>query len=79
MSKILKRPMFRKGGEVMEGIMTGIQPRSNYQNAGLARRFESYRDLLQSVAPTTTGVDPVAKFLISGGLRGLSQTGGGGT
>jgi len=28
MSRILKRPMFRKGGEVMEGIMTGI--RNNY-------------------------------------------------
>ena len=79
MSKILKRPMFRRGGEVDGGIMTGIQTRSNNQNAGLAGRFESYRDLLQSVAPTTTGVDPVAKFLISGGLRGLSQTGGGGT
>ena len=25
MSRILKRPMFRKGGEVMEGIMTGIK------------------------------------------------------
>ena len=26
MSRILKRPMFRKGGEVMEGVMTNIVP-----------------------------------------------------
>ena len=32
MSRILKRPMFRKGGEVMSGIMTGIKPRQNFQD-----------------------------------------------
>ena len=37
MSRILKRPMFRKGGEVMEGIMTGIKPRQNYS---LGQRVE---------------------------------------
>ena len=30
MSKILKRPMFRKGGNVMEGVMTGIVDRENH-------------------------------------------------
>ena len=30
MSRTLKRPMFRKGGEVMEGIMTGIKPRKMF-------------------------------------------------
>ena len=39
MSRILKRPMFRKGGEVMEGIMTGIKPRQNYN---LGKRVEDY-------------------------------------
>ena len=34
MSRILKRPMFRKGGEVMEGIMTGIKPREMFQDKG---------------------------------------------
>lgn len=79
MSKILKRPMFRRGGEVMTGIMSGIQPRSNYAEAGLAKRFGEYKDILQSVAPVSSGFDPVAKFLITGGLKGLSQTGGGST
>ena len=37
MSKIFKRPMFRKGGSTngMTGIMSGIQDRQNYQEAGL--------------------------------------------
>ena len=30
MSRNLKRLMFRKGGEVMEGIMTGIKPRKMF-------------------------------------------------
>ena len=30
MSRILKRPMFRKGGSVNEGIMHGIVDRKGY-------------------------------------------------
>jgi hypothetical protein len=73
MSRILKRPMFRRGGEVGGGIMTGI--RQNFAEAGSARDklLEAY------AAYPVQSVDPVAKLLISGGLRGLSQTGGGGT
>ena len=44
MSRILKRPMFRKGGEVMEGIMTGIKPRQNYN---LGKRVEEYQGVLK--------------------------------
>jgi len=32
MSKVFRRPMFRKGGNVGEGIMTGIVDRENYAN-----------------------------------------------
>ena len=35
MSRTLKRPMFRKGGEVMEGIMTGIKPREMFSEKGV--------------------------------------------
>ena len=73
MSRILKRPMFRRGGEVGGGIMTGI--RQNFSEAGSAKE----RLLSEYAAYPVQSVDPVAKFLISGGLRGLSQTGGGGT
>lgn len=116
MSRILKRPMFRKGGEVMEGIMTGIKPRTNLANAGFLpeinpeiggssdRKMEQdyvelmnspnnpsttpnmptnmsvedrYREIYSGMAPSKDEI--LTKLLISGGLRGMSQTGGGGT
>ena len=35
MSRTLKRPMFRKGGNVGVGIMSGITDRTNYENGGI--------------------------------------------
>jgi hypothetical protein len=72
MSKIFKRPMFRRGGEVGGGIMTGI--RQNYEVGGTAKErlmkaFEEYPD---------KGVDPLSQFLIQGGLNLMSQTPRGG-
>ena len=75
MSKIFRRPMFRKGGNVGEGIMTGIVDRGNYEVGGSAS--ERLMKVMQDYPVQT--VDPIAQFLIQGGLRGLSQTGGGGT
>ena len=34
MNRIMKRPMFRKGGSAGEGITSGLAPRQNYQEAG---------------------------------------------
>jgi hypothetical protein len=64
MSRILKRPMFRKGGEVMEGIMTGIKPRQNY---ALGERVEEYQNVLKSSMGQPVGGDPLARFLIETG------------
>ena len=57
MSKVFKRPMFRKGGNVGNGIMTGI--RDNFAEAGSARAR------LEKVAADypSTAVDPLAQFL----------------
>jgi len=94
MSKILKRPMFRKGGEAGGGIMSGINTRSNYQEAGtvydktkfagnpevlsnMEMATELFRPLYQEMAPTKDEI--LAKLLISGGLAGMSSTGGGST
>src|SRR5210317_279048 len=74
MSKVFRRPMFRKGGEVGGGIMTGI--RSNFQE-GTPPPSERITAALKEFQEPA--FDPVAQLLIQGGLRGLSQTGGGGT
>ena len=85
MSRTLKRPMFRKGGEVMEGIMTGIKPRENYENGSIDPSVQKSIDMARSVYdPIYSGMAPtkdeiLTKLLITGGLRGMSQTGGGGT
>ena len=83
MSRIFKRPMFRKGGPTnnMNGIMSGIVDRENHsisdpQGVGassardrLLARFDEYPD---------KSIDPLSQFLISGGLNLMSQrpTGG---
>jgi len=63
--------MFRKGGEVGGGIMTGVM-RENYENGTTAER-------LMKIAGQPAGFDPLTQFLIQGGLSLASQpaTGGG--
>ena len=75
MSKIFKRPMFRKGGEVGGGIMTGVSDRENFEVGGSAtdRLMQVMKDY------PVQSVDPVAQLLIQGGLSGFSETGGGST
>ena len=70
--KTLKRPMFRRGGEVGGGITSGM--RSNFSNGTNREQFE---EIMKKYS--TPAVDPVAQLLIQGGLRGLSETGGGNT
>ncbi len=70
--KTLRRPMFRRGGEVDGGITSGM--RSNFKDGSYRERFDK---IMQDYA--APAVDPVGQLLIQGGLRGLSETGGGGT
>jgi hypothetical protein len=81
MSRVFRRPMFRKGGNVGEGIMTGIVDRENHEASDpggvgasstrerLLSRFDEYPD---------KSIDPLTQFLITGGLNLMSQrpTGG---
>ncbi len=45
--KTLKRPMFRKGGEVGGGIMTGVM-RENYQEGTPSAR-QRYQEIVQNM------------------------------
>jgi len=40
MTRVLKRPMFRLGGNTDQGIMSGVVPRQGYDNGGVTRRKE---------------------------------------
>ena len=50
MSKILKRPMFRKGGKVEEGVMSLAAPRNNYQEGGAVTMEQLLEKLIQQTA-----------------------------
>ena len=77
MSRILKRPMFRKGGEVMEGIMTGIKPRQNYS---LGHRVENYKNVMRAAtAGPSTGPDALTRFLLESGEKLIRGESAGGT
>ena len=80
MSRILKRPMFRKGGSTNEGIMTGLVDRKGYQQGTtwdeVVKKYphaqEAY-DLMSTIdKPRDTSM---YEMLIGGGLN---LVGGGG-
>jgi len=91
MSKILKRPMFRKGGSVNNGIMSMTNSRSNYENGGISEdlmqkypelgsQYKKYYELYGDVAQrdeAATKKDILSNLLIRGGLGLVSGEGAG--
>ena len=61
MSRILKRPMFRRGGSTNTGIMSGLVDRKNYQEDGFvttvgqkaSRLIPEFETLLEKYTPET--------------------------
>jgi hypothetical protein len=73
MSKILKRPMFRKGGPAMTGIMSGIKPRQNY---ALGEDVQGYRDEFMEAygsVPQSGVFDPISQLLIGFGQQAITK------
>ena len=72
--RTLRRPMFRKGGEVGGGIMTGVM-RENYDD-GTPRPSERITKVLEQFSEPA--FDPVSQLLIQGGMNTMSTAGQGG-
>tara|TARA_Y100001937_G_scaffold6044_1_gene8039 strand:+ start:374 stop:1267 length:894 start_codon:yes stop_codon:yes gene_type:complete len=86
MSRILKRPMFRKGGEVMEGIMTGIKPRKMFSLGALSAAdqeivsdVERKMKLINAVGGGSPLSDPLTQFLLTAGPDLVAGKAAGGT
>ena len=50
MARVLRRPMFRLGGNTDQGIMSGVVPRQRYQNGELAENYEEKLKMLRSIS-----------------------------
>jgi len=72
--KTLRRPMFRKGGNVGTGVMTGIVDRGNYQFGNRVQE-EDITDYIKLVrgGGQDMSSDPVTDFLLQFGPNLLSQ------
>lgn len=88
MSKILKRPMFRKGGNVGNGIMTGIVDRENHAVNPLVGDLKQIIPTTEEMAafraaapkrPETEykSFDPLTRFLLTFGPAYATETRGG--
>ena len=90
MSRIFKRPMFRKGGPINDGIMTGIVDRENHAVSDpdgvggptediLASKVQNKLDLIEAVTGKGTGLDdPLTSFLLQYGPALATQRPSGG-
>ena len=75
--KIFRRPMFRKGGEAMTGIMENISPRQNYAEQGNVYD-EAEKIITERLGPVQKG-DPLTDFLLTYGPSLASSALPGGT
>ena len=73
MTRVLKRPMFRMGGNTNQGIMSGVVPRLGYsEGKTFEERMQERRALEQKYAPKR-GRSDLSSFLIDFGLDVASR------
>jgi len=82
--RTFKRPMFRKGGNVGDGIMTGIVDRTQAQNGytglenldiGTPKTQEQFIEEIRAGAGDYGGMDPLTSFLLTAGPSVAGATG----
>ena len=73
-NRVLKRPMFRRGGMANQGIMTGLEDRSGYQEGGdVVEDSRTFFEKMIGVPPENMTREEADKFLFGGGLKGDTQ------
>jgi len=79
MSNTFRRPMFRRGGEVMTGIMNNVTPRVN-RGVGSPESFVTdYTEQLREAAGPYSGVDPLTAWLLRAGPKMMNEPKRGGS
>ena len=76
MTRVLRRPMFRMGGNTDQGIMSGVVPRPGYQYGELVKQLPELQKIAKEYAYKPKSYTP-AQGLIDFGLNVASAPGGG--
>jgi len=76
MTRVLRRPMFRLGGNTDQGIMSGVVPRQGYKMPGLVEQLPELQKIAEQYAYKPRSYTP-AQGLIDFGLNIASAPGGG--
>ena len=79
MSNTFRRPMFRRGGEAMTGIMSSVTPRVNHKIGTPGEYVTDYTDQLRDAAGPYGGVDPLTAWLLRAGPAMMNEPKRGGT
>ena len=70
MPRVLRRPMFRLGGNTDQGIMSGVAPRQGYaEPAGMVEKLQTQKSIIDALAPRPPRRDSSMRdFMIDFGL-----------
>jgi hypothetical protein len=73
MSRIFRRPMFRRGGDAMTGIMHNVTPRVNHFAGTPESYVKDYTEQLREASGGYGGVDPLTSWLLRAGPRLMNE------